>query len=138
VLAASVALVFIRRRRRSQGRVCCDPAAAGGPGQAGTAAAVAGLLPSLLCCSPIMPTLAGLAGLPAATRLEATGTITYFFAARQDWLLGGALGLLAASGAWPVRKLARALQCHGLLRDTRPASRRRRSPAGIAPWRGSG
>src|SRR5882724_10334986 len=43
-----------------------------------------------------------------ATQLQTTGTITYFFATRQDWLLGGALALLAASGLWSVRKLARA------------------------------
>jgi hypothetical protein len=78
----------------------------GGP--AGVLAAMVSLLPSLLCCSPVVPTLVGLIGLPAATQLQTTGTITYFFATRQDWLLGGALALLAASGLWSVRKLARA------------------------------
>jgi hypothetical protein len=78
----------------------------GGP--VGALAAVVGLLPSLLCCSPVVPTLVGLVGLPAATQLQTTGTVTYFFATRQDWLLGGALALLAASGLWSVRKLARA------------------------------
>ncbi len=77
-------------------------------GLAGALAAVVSLLPSLLCCSPVVPTLVGLIGLPAATQLQTTGTITYFFATRQDWLLGGALALLAASGLWSVRKLARA------------------------------
>jgi hypothetical protein len=77
-------------------------------GLAGTVAAVVSVAPSLLCCSPVVPTLVALIGLPAATQLETTGTITYFFAARQDWLLGGTLALLAASGAWSVRKLARA------------------------------
>lgn len=77
-------------------------------GLAGALAAVVSLLPSFLCCSPVVPTLVGLIGLPAATQLRTTGTITYFFAIRQDWLLGGALVLLAASGLWSVRKLARA------------------------------
>jgi len=76
----------------------------GGP--VGAVAAVVGLLPSLLCCSPVVPTLVSLIGLPAATQLRATGTITYFFATKQDWLLGGALALLAATGLWSVRKLA--------------------------------
>jgi hypothetical protein len=76
-------------------------------GLAGALAAVVSLLPSLLCCSPVVPTLVGLIGLPAATQLQTTGTITYFFATRQDWLLGGALAVLAASGLWSVRKLAR-------------------------------
>jgi hypothetical protein len=85
--------------------------AAGRPrrgGLAGVLAAMVSLLPSLLCCSPVVPTLVGLIGLPAATQLRTTGTITYFFATRQDWLLGGALALLAASVLWSVRKLARA------------------------------
>jgi len=86
-------------------------AGAAGPrrgGLAGALAAVVSLLPSLLCCSPVVPTLVALIGLPAATQLRTTGSITYFFATKQDWLLGGALALLAASGLWSVRKLARA------------------------------
>ncbi len=77
-------------------------------GLGGTLAAAVSLLPSFLCCSPIVPTLVSLIGLPVATQLRTTGTITYFFATRQDWLLAGALAVLAASGAWSVRKLARA------------------------------
>src|SRR6266851_8206320 len=77
-------------------------------GLAGAVAAVVSLLPSFLCCSPVVPTLVGLVGLPVATQLQTTGTITYFLATRQDWLLGGALALLAGSGLWSVRKLARA------------------------------
>jgi hypothetical protein len=91
--------------------------AAGGPrrgGVAGAAAAVISLLPSFLCCSPIVPTVVGLLGLPVAAQLSATGDITYFFASNQNWLLAGALVLLAASGAWAVRKLARA----GCLHDS--------------------
>jgi len=87
--------------------------ASAGPGRprrgglAGAVAAVVSLLPSFLCCSPVVPTLVGLMSLPVATQLQTTGTITYFFATKQDWLLGGALALLAASGLWSVRKLAR-------------------------------
>ena len=77
-------------------------------GAAGVLAAAVSLLPSFLCCSPIVPTLVSLLGLPVATQLRTTGTITYFFATKQDWLLAGALAVLAASGAWSTRKLARA------------------------------
>jgi hypothetical protein len=73
----------------------------------GALAAAVSLLPSFLCCSPVVPTLVSLIGLPVATQLRTTGTITYFFATGQDWLLAGALAVLAASGAWSVRKLAR-------------------------------
>jgi hypothetical protein len=84
-------------------------ASAGRPrrgGPAGVLAAVVSLLPSLPCCSPVVPTLVGLIGLPATAQLQTTGTITYFFPTKQDWLLGGALAVLAASGLWSVRKLA--------------------------------
>jgi hypothetical protein len=87
------------------------PAAAGRPrraGPAGALAAVVSLLPSFLCCSPVVPTVVSLLGLPAATRLQTTGSITWFFAARQDWLLAGALAVLVASGIWSARKVARA------------------------------
>lgn len=49
------------------------------------------LLPSFLCCSPIVPTVVGLLGLPVATQVSTTGNIAYFSAANQDWLLAGAL-----------------------------------------------
>ena len=82
--------------------------APGRSGPLGALAAVVSLLPSFLCCSPVVPTLVGLFGLSAATRLRTTGTITYFFATKQSLLLAGALALLVASGLWSTRKLARA------------------------------
>ena len=87
-------------------------------GLVGALAAAVSLLPSFLCCSPVVPTLVSLIGLPVATQLRTTGTITYFFAAKQNWLLAGALLVLAASGAWSTRKLARA-EC--LAQDRCPA-----------------
>lgn len=78
----------------------------GGP--LGAVAAVVSLLPSFLCCSPVVPTLVGLLGLSATTQLRTTGTITYFFATKQDLLLAGALALVVASGLWSTRKIARA------------------------------
>ena len=77
-------------------------------GPACALAAAVSLLPSFLCCSPVVPTLVSLLGLPAAARLQTTGSITWFFAARQDWLLAGALAVLAASGIWSARTVARA------------------------------
>lgn len=97
--------VYAMRRiaRRSAGRP-----RRGGLG--GALAALVSLMPSFLCCSPILPTVVGLLGLPVATQLSTTGNIAYFFATEQDWLLTGALALLVVSGLWSVRKLARA-QC---------------------------
>lgn len=90
-------------------RIARDTSTSTGPAApAGVFAAFVSLLPSLLCCSPVVPTAVSLLGLSAATRLRTTGRIQYFFATRQDWLLLGALALLAASGLWSTRKLARA------------------------------
>ncbi len=107
-LAWVVTLQVHAMRRIARNTRAGRPRRGGPAGPAGAVAAVVSLLPSLLCCSPVVPTLVGLIGLPAATQLRTTGTITYFFATRQDWLLGGALALLAASSLWSVRKLARA------------------------------
>lgn len=85
--------------------------AAGSPrpgGPAGALGALVSLLPSFLCCSPVVPTLVSLLGLSATTRLRTTGRIQYFFATQQNWLLLGALALIVASGLWSTRKLARA------------------------------
>src|SRR5215472_1428309 len=92
-------------------RIARTAASSGRPrrgGLAGVLAAAVSLLPSFLCCSPVVPTLVSLIGLPVATQLRTTGTITYFFATKQDWLLAGALLVLAASIAWSTRKHARA------------------------------
>ncbi len=93
----------LRRLGRQAGR----PPRAAGP--LGALAGLVALLPSLLCCSPVVPTLVSLLGLSAATRLRTTGRVQYFFATQQDWLLVGALVLLVASGIWSTRRLARAV-----------------------------
>jgi hypothetical protein len=80
----------------------------GKSGALGTLAAVVSLLPSLLCCSPIVPTLVSFLGLSATAQLRTTGSIQYFFATKQNVLLAGSLVLVVLSGLWSTRKLARA------------------------------
>jgi|GEM_PF-1742783 len=80
----------------------------GASGPAGVVAAVVSVLPSLLCCSPILPTLVGVLGLSATARLSTTVQLQHFFATQENLLLFGALGLLLLSGLWSMRKLARA------------------------------
>jgi hypothetical protein len=82
---------------------------AGRTGPLGALAAVISVLPSLLCCSPILPTLIGLIGLSATTRLTTTVQLQHFFATKDNLLLAGALGLLLLSGLWSMRKLSRAV-----------------------------
>ncbi len=80
----------------------------GRTGPVGMLAAVISVLPSLLCCSPILPTLVGVIGLTGTTRLSTTVHLQYFFATQENLLLAGALGLLVLSGLWSMRKLSRA------------------------------
>jgi len=68
---------------------------------------VVAVLPSLLCCSPIVPTLVGLIGLSAATKAETSGRIQHFFATQENLLLAGGLVLLAVCSLWSLRKVAR-------------------------------
>ena len=79
-------------------------------GPIGFLASIISFLPSLLCCSPIVPTLVSILPLSVATRLNTTGRITYFFATKENYILSGALILLIASGVWSLGKLARS-QC---------------------------
>jgi hypothetical protein len=73
-------------------------------------ALVASLLPSFLCCTPIIPTVLAFGGLSAASVYGTTGTLQYFFAVHQTAFLAGSLALLAVTGWWAVRRVARA-QC---------------------------
>ncbi len=83
-------------------------AAAAGDGARGLLSAAAALLPSFLCCSPVVPSLVGLLGLSAATQLRAVGAVQFFFAREQDLLLVGASTLLIGSAVWSTRQLAHA------------------------------
>ncbi len=75
-------------------------------GTAGGAAFVVSLLPSFLCCTPIVPTLLAFAGVSGAGLYSATGSLQYFFATNQTGLLAASLALLVASGWWGLRKVA--------------------------------
>jgi hypothetical protein len=93
---------------RRIGRISAGERPAGRTGPIGALAAVISILPSLLCCSPILPTVIGLAGLSATTRLSTTGRLQYFFATKENLLLATSLGLLVLSGLWSMRRLSRA------------------------------
>lgn len=73
-------------------------------------ALVASLLPSFLCCTPIIPTVLAFGGLSAVSIYGTTGTLQYFFAAHQTAFLASSLALLVLTGWWAVRRVARA-QC---------------------------
>lgn len=82
-----------------------------GSGRSGFVAMLGGVvavLPSLLCCSPIVPSLVGVLGLSAVAKVQTTGQIQHFFASEENLLLGSGLALLLLSSLWSLRKVARA------------------------------
>jgi hypothetical protein len=101
---------------------------AGRTGPVAALSALISVLPSLLCCSPILPTLIGLIGLTATTRLTTTVQLQHFFATRENLLLSGALAMLLLSGLWSMRKLTRA---HCLTDECCTASAEHSAGAGL-------
>jgi hypothetical protein len=80
-----------------------------GRGRGLTAVGLAGsVLPSLLCCTPVVPTLLALAGVSATTIFATSGRIQGFFALNATAFLAGGMVLLAVSAAWTARVIATA------------------------------
>jgi hypothetical protein len=78
-----------------------------GVGLGGTAAAV-GVLPSLLCCTPIVPTLLGLFGVSGASLSQTSGGIQSFFANQQNLILASSLAVILIASLWATRRIIRA------------------------------
>jgi hypothetical protein len=77
-------------------------------GAAGGMAFVVSLLPSFLCCTPIIPSILAFVGVSGVGLYTTTGTLQHFFAVHQSEFLAGSLALLALMGWWGLRKVARA------------------------------
>jgi hypothetical protein len=92
-------------------------------GAASGAAFILSLLPSFLCCTPILPTLLGLAGVSGAGLVLTALNLQYFFATNQTGLLAASLALLLVTGWWGLRRLAR-----DSCRDAGCPGRRRAAP----------
>lgn len=89
-------------------RIAARRAGTAGRGAAGVMALLTSLAPSLLCCTPIVPTLLATLGLSGMTLFATTGTLQYFFAAHETALLAGSLAFLLGTGWWSARRIARA------------------------------
>lgn len=81
--------------------------AAGRTGTLTGIALVGSLLPSFLCCTPIIPTLLAFIGLSTVSVYGTTGTLQHFFAIHQTQFFVGSLVLLAFSGWWGLRRVVR-------------------------------
>jgi len=78
-------------------------------GQGLTALGLIGsLLPSLLCCTPVVPTLLALVGLSTATVFATSGRIQGVFAQDGTCFLAAGMLLLAVSAGWTARLIATA------------------------------
>lgn len=73
----------------------------------GGLAALASVAPSLLCCTPIIPTALASLGLSTVTVYGTTGTLQHFLAVHETAFLTGSLILLLVTGWWSARRVAR-------------------------------
>ena len=85
-------------------------AARAASGAAGGVAFVASLLPSFLCCTPIVPSVLAFVGVSGVGLYTTTGALQHFFAVHQTEFLAASLVLLAFMCWWGLRKVARS-QC---------------------------
>jgi hypothetical protein len=102
VLGAGMAFLVVVQVHATRQAVAARAGAVGG------LAFVASLLPSFLCCTPIIPTLLAFAGLSAVSLYGTTGALQYFFAVHQTPFLVGSLAVLVLAAWSALRKLARA------------------------------
>jgi hypothetical protein len=77
-------------------------------GAVGGLAFVGSLLPSFLCCTPIIPTVLAFVGVSGVGLYGTTGTLQHFFAVHQTEFLSTSLVLLLVAGWWGLHKVARA------------------------------
>jgi hypothetical protein len=83
-------------------------AARAASGAAGGVAFVASLLPSFLCCTPIVPSVLAFVGVSGVGLYTTTGTLQHFFAVNQTEFFAASLALLTLMAWWGLRKVARA------------------------------
>ncbi len=82
-------------------------AARAASGAAGGLAFVVSLLPSFLCCTPIVPSVLAFVGVSGVGLYTTTGSLQHFFAVHQTEFLSASLVLLALMCWWGLRKVAR-------------------------------
>lgn len=75
-------------------------------GALGGLAFIGSVLPSFLCCTPIIPTLLAFIGLSTVSIYGTTGTLQHFFATKQTEFLAGSAVLLLISAWWSIHSTA--------------------------------
>lgn len=105
-LGAGMALVLTMQVYALRRVAALRRAAAGGGAMSGFAA-VLSLLPTFLCCTPVIPTVLAGAGLSTVSVYSTTGSLQHFFAVHQTAFFAASLALLTATGWWSLHRLAR-------------------------------
>lgn len=101
---ASVVVIEVHALRQVAGR-------RGRQGALGGAGLVASLLPSMLCCTPVIPMALAFLGLSTVGVYSTTGALQHLFATHQTQFFVGSLTLMLVSAGWGLRDLATAT-CH--------------------------
>lgn len=73
-------------------------------------ALIASMLPSMLCCTPVIPTILAMVGLSTVGIYGTSGVIQSFFAHQETLFLLASLVLLVLSALWSLR-LVRQSRC---------------------------
>ena len=97
--------VYAMRQIHATRRIAAARAASGA---AGAVAFVASLLPTFLCCTPIVPSVLAFFGVSGMGLYTTSGTLQHFFAVHQTEFLAGSLALLVLMSWWGLHKVARA------------------------------
>ena len=120
IAMASVVVLQVHAMRRVK-------AARSRTGVVGGLAFVGSVLPSLLCCTPIIPTALAFVGFSTVSVYGTTGTLQHFFATYQTQFFVASLALVALTAWWSVHRIAESTclidgcepESHGDLKSTR-------------------
>ncbi|MGC8460604.1 MAG: hypothetical protein ACP5OR_01985 [Candidatus Dormibacteria bacterium] len=77
-------------------------------GAVGGLAFIGSVLPSLLCCTPIIPTLLAFVGFSTIGIYGTTGIFQHFFATHQTQFFVGSIALIVLSAWWSIHRMAKA------------------------------
>jgi hypothetical protein len=74
----------------------------------GAVGAVFAALPSLLCCTPVVPTILGAVGVSGVSLAHTSGRIQSFFATNQNAILSASVALVVTAAVWATQRVAHA------------------------------
>lgn len=76
-------------------------------GVVGGLAFVGSVLPNLLCCTPIIPTVLAFVGFSTVSVYGTTGTLQHFFATYQTQFFVASLALVGLTASWSMHRIAK-------------------------------